>query len=896
MRGLTNIFVICCLLVFSQCSQKKNDRPPENHRSTVGEVGLTTLGGTVSHRNTFQSQTQRPEQTTGAARALEFLSNARAYPNKDIPPSGIAPGFQQTKNQRNELRLTKSTNDAQFEPWQAMGPHNVGGRTLALAINPQNVNTIYAGSASGGLWRSFSGGKGAAAWQYVNTGFPALGVSSIAFAPGDSNIIYIGTGEMYGNPVSHPGILGERLNRGSYGIGILKSIDGGKTWATSLDWTYDQGRAVQMIRINPKRPETVWAATTIGLMRSYDAGQSWQLAYDVAMATDLVIHAEDTATIVVGYGGMGSPGHGVYRTTNSGATWSKTNLPQVPTFNGKVRLAICESQPDIIYASIGRNSGTVFNRTDGTWLLKTRDAGETWQVVSTADYSSLQGWYSHDVAVHPNNPDTVWAAGQSSMPYFSDNGGGNLATASTFGKLKTHKETARLNLYSLHADYHNIVISKINPQVIYFANDGGLFLSEDGGATIRNCNRGYQTTQFYNGSSSSQTDSLFALGGLQDNGSVKYNGNLFWESVSWGDGGWSAVDQTNNKTYWTSWQWLNLLQNGRSITGPPTNLATTNFIAPFILSPADNTTLYAGSNYVFKKSWKDASSWQRLNEGQPLGDNPAIAMAGSYQNANKIYVVTSPGSKTRGNVYKTDDGGDTWQLITGNLPDRFMTDIAVDPSDDQSLLISIGGFGSSHLFQSYDGGETWEDIGGGLPDVPAWSVVFDPDFPTQVFAGNDIGVYYSQDAGQQWAPYMEELPDAIIAMDLTVSWSNRMLRVATHGNGFYESKMPTPDIAAIEFSDKATPLTIALHQNYPNPFNPQTTIRFFLENTGKAELTIFNLKGQLVKRFLLSRAIGWNQITWMGDDQQGRQAASGIYIYKLTSGGDVKAKKMMLLR
>ncbi|NIW79968.1 MAG: hypothetical protein GWN16_11135, partial [Calditrichae bacterium] len=128
-------------------------------------------------------------------------------------------------------------------------------RTLVVEFNPQNPNTIFAGSASGGLWRSYSAGRGADAWEYVPTGFPVLGVSSIAFVPGDSNTFYIGTGEVYNyqNVGTDPAY---RSTRGSYGIGILKTTDGGQTWSKSLDWSYNQQHGVWAVEVNPLNPNT----------------------------------------------------------------------------------------------------------------------------------------------------------------------------------------------------------------------------------------------------------------------------------------------------------------------------------------------------------------------------------------------------------------------------------------------------------------------------------------------------------------------------------------------------------------------------------------------------------------------------------------------------------------
>ncbi|MCG8604612.1 hypothetical protein MJD09_06365, partial [bacterium] len=305
-------------------------------------VGFYWVWSRLSSPRPFDSQLQ----VSGARRALDLLSDIRSYPNSDIPETGFFDGYVLSKQ-----TLRKGVRSVQKQPWRPIGPTNIGGRTLAIALNPQNPNTVYAGSASGGLWRSLSGGRGADAWEKIRTGFPVLGVSAIAMAANDSNTIYIGTGEMYGRAETFPGIVGDRTTRGSYGIGILKTTDGGLTWSKALDWTLNQRRGVQDVRIDPLDSNTVWAATTEGTYKSTDAGATWNLVLDVVMRTDIAMNPNDSDTVFVACGGMGSPGHGLYRTLDGGANWDKMDLlgPSF-TFLGKAKLGMSQSSPNIVYA------------------------------------------------------------------------------------------------------------------------------------------------------------------------------------------------------------------------------------------------------------------------------------------------------------------------------------------------------------------------------------------------------------------------------------------------------------------------------------------------------------------------------------------------------------------
>jgi len=343
--------------------------------------------------------TKKIEKISGAYEALQFWNTARSYPNEDISSDAFFNAYEQMQ----EIRLSKQFKIKSNNQWQAIGPHNTGGRTIALTFNPQNPNTIYAGSASGGLWRSYSGGVGVDAWHYVSTGFPVLGISSITFASNDSNIIYLGTGEVYNHDAAGYGAAYRNM-RGTYGIGILKSTDGGQTWFKSLDWSYNSQKGVWSVKINPINPNTIFAATTEGVYRSYDAGVSWQQVNNVIMGMDLEINPIDTNIILSSHGNFASTGYGIYRSSDGGNTWNKITAGLPSTYEGKILLDIYRANPNIVYASIGH--GFVSGNT-ASWLCKSTDSGITWNIMSTVDYSKWQGWFSHDIAVDQSNPDNL---------------------------------------------------------------------------------------------------------------------------------------------------------------------------------------------------------------------------------------------------------------------------------------------------------------------------------------------------------------------------------------------------------------------------------------------------------------------------------------------------------
>jgi photosystem II stability/assembly factor-like uncharacterized protein len=744
---------------------------------------------------------------SGAYKAMNFWVDQRSFPNDFIPDVGYATAFEYIKE---HLQPNFPRRD-RIPTWESLGPHNIGGRTLALAFNPQNTNTLFAGSASGGLWKSYSGGVGAAAWEYVPTGFPVLGVSSIAIAPTDSNLIYIGTGEVYAYQNAQGSVV-LRSTRGSYGIGILKSSDGGSSWEKTLDWSYFQSRGVQVIKMNPLNPNTLWAGTTEGTYKTVDAGNSWQMVDPTIMVTDLIISHEDTSTIFIACGNFSSPGRGIYRTNDNGNSWTLLNNGLPNSYNGKAHLSMYAQNSDILYASIGNG----FTSYDGaTWLCRTDNGGDNWQIVSTEDYSLWQGWYSHFVGIHPNDDQVILAGGIDIWK--SNTGGTNLILKSYdnwYLGLTLPGEPEGPPHYS-HADHHTILYHPENPDIVYFGNDGGVFRSMDGGETFEGCNGGYQTQQFYPGFSNSSSDSSLAMGGMQDNASAIYEGTDAWRRVIGGDGSYTAINQDNNNILYGSYQYLNMRKSTNSGNNW-SNLylpggGNTAFIAPYIVCNDNPDVIYAGKSYMLK-SVNAGSNWSTMNGGQMLDGNPIVSIDVSDEFCEILYTTTAPIDSHCG-VFRSFNGGENWDNITGTLPNRYPMDIVIGPDGDEILYVVMSGFGTSHLFRSEDAGDTWNDIGLGLPDVPTSAVFVDPLYPWHIYVGNDLGIFVSLDDGDSWTVLSDNLPDAVLVMDLTYSEQNRKLRAATHGNGVFEMDLIEPDewlLGDIDFNGSVDILDIVI--------------------------------------------------------------------------------------
>lgn len=696
---------------------------------------------------------------SGAMESLEFWTASRAYPNDDIPADKHFAAYLSSKQRIKQLPKELASSAT----WEPIGPTNLHGRSLSVAINPQNKNTVYLGTASGGLWRSHGGGMGGD-WELVDLGYPALGIGAIVFDPVDTNVIYLGTGEVYRYLGATGGLI-VRTTRGSYGLGILKSTDGGLTWAKSLDWTYQQQRGVQAMKLNPLNPSTIWAATTEGMYKSTDAGGTWNNVWPVIMATDVVVHATDTNSVLGAFGNLSTPSGGVYLTTDGGAAWLP--VPDLPPYSGKTLLHMYQSNPDWVYASVCDSVTGV----GATW--RTTDFGANWTELSnntTNGIYGVQGWYSHYAVVHPTDSSQVFTAAVGASK--SNDGG------FTF-----------LGTSGLYSDNHGFAIDPTDPNVIYSANDDGIYRSTNFGQSFTDVGTGLQTGQLYKGLASSTTDSNVALVQSQDHiPGYLYTGGLDWQQSAADEAGWTAIDPSNDNIMYAINRYGGTLYKstnaGASFSGVSSFVAGA-WNTPVVVAPSNPLTLFVGTTRIYRST--TGGTGMADISGLLDAGNPAISLGVPATSADTLYAGMGPYVNDADVFRWVNPGG--WTNITGTLPDRYPMDLKVDPTDAATVYIAMGGFGSGHVFKSIDAGATWADITGTLPDVPTTSIAIDPIDPDVIYVGNDISVYVSSNGGTTWTGFGEGLPDGVIVSDLSISPSNRSIRVGTHGNGVYERKM-----------------------------------------------------------------------------------------------------------
>ncbi|MDZ7292767.1 MAG: T9SS type A sorting domain-containing protein [candidate division KSB1 bacterium] len=783
--------------------------------------------------------------------------------------------------------------------WNFAGPTNIGGRVSALAINPKNPEIVYAGAATGGVFKSVDRG---ATWKPIFDEQAVLPIGDIVIDPQNPEVLYVGTGEANGGHNNFPG------------AGVFKSTDAGASWQlVGLENTTSIGRIV----VDPVNSNRVYVAAIgsyfgsdpeRGVYRSTDAGKSWKKVLSVNDSTgaiDLIINPQNPSTLFAAVwervrrhnrSHLTGESSGIYRTDDGGNTWQRlgtTNgLPGPSPTIGRIGLAICAKQPENLYALYTINS------TYGA-LYRSKDGGRSW--TRTDPNNALQSgfgtfsWYFGNVRVHPDDPEQVFVLDVSFMASFD--GGRTWPIKYGYGG----------GPIDLHVDHHALVFDPADSKRLIVGNDGGINISH---------NSGYQwikvealpVTQFYHITiDPSNPQRLY--GGTQDNGTIRtLSGALNdWEGIYGGDGFYVLVDPGNPNIIYAEYQWGGLgksTDGGRSfhnaLTGIDPN-EPTNWSTPVVMDPSNSNVLYYGSNRVYR-TVDGANSWQPISDNltdarssRPLlGTVTTIAVAPS--NPAVIYAGTDDS-----HVWVTADSGATWREISAALPYRWVTRVAVDHTDARIAYVTFSGLKwnspQPHVFRTTDMGTTWEDISSNLPDAPVNTIVIDPRYPNLLYVGTDVGAFYSRDYGKHWLPLGEGMP-IVSVYDLAIHHGQRRLAAGTHGRSMYTFDLSLITNAEEPVSENIRfPVSPALAQNHPNPFNPSTTIEFVLPVSAQVSLKIYNAAGQQICSLVNETlAAGRHRLLWDGRDGDGKQVASGTYIYRLQVGQHVQQKKLLLLR
>ena len=649
--------------------------------------------------------------------------------------------------------------------WQWQGPGNIGGRVRGLLIHPSNPQRLWAGSAGGGIWTTNDGG---ASWQPVDDFMANLAVASLIMHPSNSDRLYAGTGEGFFNADA------------IRGAGVFRSDDGGVSWQQLPSTDNSNFHYVNRLAFSANG-QTLIAATNRGLFRSTDGGSNWanvtpSTIVDANRFLDLDFHPSDSQKAIAADDDIG-----VLYSDDGGLTWARASGFGSPE---RVEIAYARSNPQVIYASAEADNGQIWKSTDG---------GRSFSHISTPKHTGSQGWYDNAIWVDPSNADRLVVGGIDL--WRSTNGGSDFTKFSTWWQAPD----------SAHADQH-IVVS--HPQfngnsnnTVFVGNDGGVYRIDNvftamGSDGFTELNNQFGITQFYSVAASPDGK---VTGGTQDNGHlVRQNNNENWVDTYGGDGGFAAIDPTDSNYVYGEYVYLEIHRStngggpssGRQIATDEMTSDGGNFIAPFILDPNNPNTMLAGARQLWRSTNVKATtpSWTSIKPAS--GTRPISAIAVAPGNSDQIWV-----GHNNGELYQSRDGrtsSPSWTRIgAGQLPSRYITRIAVDPADHDTVYVAFGGFNSDNLYKSRDGGASWQAITSGLPSAPIRGIAIKPDDNQRIFIGTEVGVFASENAGSSWG--LPHDGPANVSVDELAWMNNNTLVAGTHGRGIYRATLDGND-------------------------------------------------------------------------------------------------------
>jgi len=813
----------------------------------------------------------RFSQTHPSVPADDWFERQRAFPFNEIPND------EYLKAQHHVRGLMSEGSVFAGAKWDLAGPTNIEGRITTIAIHPADPQTVYAGCANGGVWKSTDFCQ---SWISVFDQQNTSSIGALAIDPVNPEIIYCGSGESNSLRSYYPG------------TGMFKSTDGGMSWfSIGLDSSFAIGRIV----INPFNTNELFVAVVgalrrptpeRGVFKSIDGGMTWNRVLFVADSVGAIEVVLDPANPSKVFAAMwertrredyikyGGPLTALYLSTDGGSGWSVVGggFPSNQSTLGRISLDIATSDPQRLYALVANADGT------SRGVYRSMDGGSTWALINTSvGGSSTYAWFNRICRADPSNPDVVYCGGLGMSR--SANGGISFSSVA----------------YS-HVDQHATAFAPSDPRYVVIGNDGGIDYSTNGGQSW-----GYSytlpVTQFYAGEIDNNNPHV-VLGGTQDNGTVRTTtgGLSDWVDIYGGDGFYCRVDYTNSLRLYASSQYGGLgrsTNGGQSFLGATNglDLTYTNWMTPYVMDKNDPLTLYCGT-YKIHRSTNGMQSWTVISPDlarrhvELLGTVTTVDVAAS--DPDVIYCGTDDA-----NVWVTRDGGGSWTLINNGLPERWVTRVAAHPDSANICFVTLSGYKvdlqGAHIFRTSDFGSTWVSIAGNLPDAPINDVVIDPEDVNTLYIGTDVGVMYTTDMGGNWFVLGEGFPTNVPCHDLTLHNPTRTLVVWTHGRSAFRTSLPpTVDVAP----DAPIPSEFSLEQNHPNPFNPSTTIQFRVPSQEFVELKVYDVLGREVATLVNEELQpGSYETTFNGND-----LASGVYYYRLSTTSFVQTRKLLLLR
>jgi len=689
---------------------------------------------------------------------------------------------------------------------RSIGPAGMSGRITSIDAVHSNPEVIYAGAASGGVWKSESGGI---AWEPIFDEQTTGAIGAIAIQQSNPSVIWVGTGE--GNPRNS-------LNGGD---GIYKSLDGGKNWKKM---GLEKTRHIHRVIIDPTNPDIVYAGAIgspwgeheeRGVYKTMDGGETWERVLHTNIRSgvaDLVMDPTNPNKLIAAmwehkrdpwFFKSGGPGSGLYMTHDGGKNWKQlTEEEGLPKGElGRIGLAIAPSKPSRIYALVESKKNA---------LYRTDDGGFNWQKINDKSEIGNRPFYYSDLAVDPSNENRLFSI--FTYVHVSEDGG------KSFSELMPAYGTSR----GVHPDHHAWWIHPTNADFMIDGNDGGLNITRDRGNTWRFVEN-IPVGQFYHVAVDDEYP-YNVYGGMQDNGSWagpayvwKSQGirNNYWQEISFGDGfdvlpdpinsrfGISTAQQGSAGIYDRETGYFEIVRP----TAPSLDIELRfNWNAGMSRDPFDAQTIYFGSQFVHKstdggQNWTIISPDLTTNdpEKQKQGDSGGLTMdaTGAENYCTILVVEPSPARENMlwvgtddGRVHLTTNGGESWQDVGASIPDGvWITQIKADVENPGEAMLVANDYRRFNYepmaWRTKDFGQTWQRLV--QPDEVgsyALAIVEDPEEPRLKFLGTDDGLYVSVDDANTWTKWTHGFPTTN-AMDLVIHPREHDLVIGTFGRAIY---------------------------------------------------------------------------------------------------------------
>lgn len=745
----------------------------------------------------------------------EYFWFQRTYPDGKFP-EGIElfdsyMNYEKQRKDNNELLSVKWTSNGPYsEPKAANGQQGIG-RVNSIRFNPNNQNEIWAGSASGGLWKTTDYGK---SWfTFPFTQFLSIGISDIGIANSNPRIVYVSTGDMFGSTSS----------RNFYSIGLIKTTDGGTTWnTTTLNHKLEERVLLGRVLVHPTNPNIVYVASNRGIHKTTDGGTTWRQFERGIHVMGMEFKPRD-ANVIYASTYSHSGGTGVYVSYDAGETWARTLFLSNAI---RIAIAVTPANPEKVYALAAATGSTNGPSYGFHSVSQSNDAGTTWETKSTVSSlnrnilgwntgnlnsdASGQGFYDLCIAASPTVEDELFFGGINIWRT------SNPENATSYSKV-SHWTVGGNNPPYVHADQHTFTYAPDNV-TLFVGNDGGIDATTNRGQSWVSFSSGMNITQYYR-IGVSQTQQSTVIAGAQDNGTALYKGGDNWSKVYSSDGMECIIDYKNPQIMYATTYNGNIFRstNGGSnfnyIMGTNITKENGDWVTPYVLNPVRPGSIYAGFRNVWKsENYGSSGSWRKISDISPSSTLKSLAVAPS--DTNVIYAASA------NQLFATYDGGKNWNMI--HTSGAFITYIAVDHKNPRRVWLSKSGFTADDKVVEIIDSTVVRNLSGNLPNVPVNTIVLQENTPDRLYIGTDIGVFVTDYNSMYWERYGTDLPNVIV-LELEIHKAENKLYAGTYGRGLWSAPLINCNAAKVEIEvlpyDKFCPgdtITIRAKKDYPN--------------------------------------------------------------------------------